>query len=153
MNSDDNGRLDDTHQIGGCRVLYNTARQTNAKRRKLLVRVQEQGADAVCLPDKSCRATLIRRADLCGVHYVLVRQHNHPPHDEAIKHITHRNNLRSLSQSKRCHLLTTRSLASSARLETDTSRRLSTDLRFVRRVRQNKCCPRVPATSCLMTRQ
>ena len=102
---------------------------------------------------KSCRATLIRHDDLGGVHYVLVRQHNHPPHDEAIKHITHRNNLRHLSHSKRCQTLTTRSLASSARLETDTSRRLSTDLRFVRRVRQNKCCPMVPGTSCLTTRQ
>ena len=69
---------------------------------------------------RSCRATLIRRADLGGVHYVLVRQHNHPPHDEAVKHITHRNNLRHLSQSKHGRLLTTRSLASSARLETDT---------------------------------
>ena len=92
----------------------------------------------------SCRATLIRRADLDDVYYIRVRQHNHPPHDEAVKHITPKNNLRHLSQSKRCHTLTTRSLASSARLETDTSRRLSTDLRFVRRVRQNKCCPMVP---------
>ena len=52
MNSDSNGQLDDTHLIGGCRVLYNTTRPTNAKHRKQPVRVQGQGADAVCLSDK-----------------------------------------------------------------------------------------------------
>ena len=65
-----NGRLDDAHPIGGCRVLYNTTRPTNAKRRKLLVRVQGQGADAVCFPDGVVSGDIdtTRRLGWCPLH-------------------------------------------------------------------------------------
>ena len=137
---------DSTTHIRSEDVVFDTTqrgRQIPSVANYLFVCKEKEGTWFACRT-ASCRATLIRHDDLGGVHYVLVRQHNHPPRDEAIKHITHKNNLRHLSQSKHGRLLTTRCLASSARLETDTTRRLRTDMRFVRRVRQNKCWPRVP---------
>ena len=93
---------------------------------------------------RTCHVTLTWHNDSDGGYYICSKQHNHPPHDEAIKQITHRDNLRRLSQSTCCRLLTTRNVVTNVRLATVTSRRLSTDLRFVRRVRQNKCSPKTP---------
>ena len=93
---------------------------------------------------RSCHVTLTLHNDSDGGYCICGKQHTHPPHDEAIKQITHRNNLRRLSQSTCCRLLTTRNIVTNVRLATVTSRRLSTDLRFVRRVRQNKCSPKTP---------
>ena len=138
MNSDDNGRLNDTHQIGGCRVLYNTARQTNAKHRKLFVRVQGQGADAVCLSDKvvTCDVDTTCQLGWCLPHPCSTAQPSAARRGGQAHHSQKQPpplvTIKTLS-------LTTRSLVTSGRLETDRARRLSTDLRFVRHVRHNKC--------------
>ena len=68
--------------------------------------------------------------------------HTHPPHDTIISTLKRRNAMREAAKKRRTSLATTRSIATEVRETDSTVRRLSTDLRFIRRFRQGNVCPK-----------
>ena len=70
--------------------------------------------------------------------------HNHPPHDELIKEMKHKNSMKSLAKSVENMDVTTRTIASSVRETFETARPLSSDLRFIRRAHQGNRTPKEP---------
>ena len=89
---------------------------------------------------KGCCATLILKRDDCGVFYEGTPRHEHPPHDVALASLEHRNAMRRAAGTKR-EDATTRSVVMEANRCCST-RRLSSDLRFVRRLRKGQSAPK-----------
>ena len=93
---------------------------------------------------KGCCATLILKRDDCGVFYEGAPRHEHPPHDVALASLEHRNAMRRAAGTKH-EDATTRSVVMEANRCCPTRRRLSSDLRFVRRLRKGKSAPKTAA--------
>ena len=90
---------------------------------------------------KGCCATLILKHDDCGVFYEGTPRHEHPPHDVALASLEHRNAMRRAAETKH-EDATTRSVVMEANRCCPTRKRLSSDLRFVRRLRKGQSAPK-----------
>ena len=88
----------------------------------------------------SCKATLMLRSDADGTYYEGAPLHNHPPHDELIKEMKHKNTMKTLAKSVEKMVVATRTIASNVREPNVTACRLSSDLRFICRARQGIEC-------------
>ena len=91
---------------------------------------------------RSCRTTLTLKQDENGVYTDETIVHTHPPHETIIASLKHKNEMREAAKNHRTSLATTRSIATRVREENLAVRRLSTDLRFIRRFRQGNACPK-----------
>ena len=91
---------------------------------------------------KNCRASITVREDADGQYYTPKPTHNHPPHDVFIRHMENHNKLKQRVISKSNSRPQTLEIALEHRQEFPTSRRLSTDLRFIRRIRQGHVVPK-----------
>ena len=91
---------------------------------------------------KNCRASITVREDADGQYYTPKPTHNHPPHDVFIRHMENHNKLKQRVISKSNSRPQTLEIALEHRQEFPTSRRLSTDLRFIRRIRQGNVVPK-----------
>ena len=72
-----------------------------------------------------------------GPYYTGVPAHDHPAHDEVVRMMRHRQELRVASRVKASNAVPTQQVVMDVRLKTATTRMISTDARFVRRVRQS----------------
>ena len=106
--------------------------------------LQKTKRDSGTVAKQSCKATVLLHSDMTGTYYEGTPLHNHPPHDERIKEMKHKNSMKTLATSAGNMDVTTRMIASNARENNETARRLSSDLRFIRRARQGNRTPRVP---------
>ena len=82
----------------------------------------------------TCRATLVLKQDDRGVFYDRTPHHTHPPHDALLATLEHRNEMRRIARTKQPEV-STRSIVMEVRATCPTTRRLSSDSRFVRRLR------------------
>ena len=94
-----------------------------------------------CCKTKGCRATLVLKRDVHGVFYERRPQHGHPPHDVMLSSLEHRDEMRRIAGTKQPDA-TTRSIVMEARTSHQTTRRLSTDSRFIRRLRRGPAAPK-----------
>ena len=90
----------------------------------------------------NCRARLTLKSDGNGIYTDDTPVHTHPPHETTIASLQHKNKMREAAREHRTSLVTTRSIATSVRENDLTVRRLSTDLRFIRRFRQGNISPK-----------
>lgn len=88
-----------------------------------------------------CRASLIMNHDGRGLFYEGRLQHGHPPHDVVLASLEHLNAMRQIARTKQPDA-TTRSIVIEACTTRPTTRRLSTDARFVRRLRRGHSAPK-----------
>ena len=91
---------------------------------------------------KNCRASITIREDGHGQYYTPKPTHNHTPHDVFVRHMENRNQLKQRVISKSNRRSPTLEIALEHRQEFPTSWRLSTDLRFIRRIRQGHVVPK-----------
>ena len=91
---------------------------------------------------KCCPASIIVREDQTGPYYIQRQSHNHPPHDVIIRRMEEQNELKQDVLAKGTSRVPTLEIALEHRQKYPTSRRLSTDLRFIRRVRQGNVVPK-----------
>ena len=88
-----------------------------------------------------CGATLIlKRDDGCVFNEGTLR-HEHPPHDVALASLAHKNAMRRAARTKH-EDATTRSVLMEANRHCPVRRRLSSDVRFVRRLRRGSQAPK-----------
>ena len=91
---------------------------------------------------RSCGASITIFEDEEGPYYTQFPSHDHPPHDNVVEQMNHQNTLKRRAQSKASRNLQTIQVAMEARQELPSSRRLSTDLRFIRRMRHGRFVPK-----------
>ena len=91
---------------------------------------------------KCCNASIVVHEDHIGLYYIQRQSHNHPPHDGIISRMDEQNKLKQHVLAKGKSRLQTLEIALEHRQEFPTSRRLSTDLRFIRRIRQGNVVPK-----------
>ena len=84
-----------------------------------------------------CGATFILKRDDGGVFYEGTLHHEHHPHDVALVSLEHRNAMRRAAETKH-EDETTRSVVMEANRQCPARRRLSSDLRFIRRLRRGR---------------
>ena len=94
---------------------------------------------------KACHASVTIHVDEVGPYCTSVPVHDHPAHDEVVSAMKYRQELRVASRAKESQSVPTQQVVMDARLKTPSTRRISTDSRFVRRVRQNGHAPKTPA--------
>ena len=94
---------------------------------------------------RRCHATVTLMTDADGPYYTNVVTHDHPTHDEVVKEMRHKQELRLAAKARSSQHTPTQQVAIDVRLKTKTSRRLSTDARFIRRRRQNGHPPKTPS--------
>ena len=92
---------------------------------------------------RGCHSSIVVSTDENGTYYIGSPLHDHPPHREIIAKMKRRNELRVRARSKDKQRLSTRQIAVEFRHDHEHTRRLSSDLRFIRRNRQ---CGAVPKT-------
>ena len=93
---------------------------------------------------RTCNATILLHTGTGGTYYEQLPLHNHPPHDELIKDMEHKNSMKTLARAAGNRSVATRTIASGVRENDASTRRLSSDLRFIRRARQWNRAPTSP---------
>ena len=94
---------------------------------------------------KKCHASVRILVDDIGPYYTGVPVHDHPAHDEVVRLMEHKQELRVASRAKEARTVPTQQVVIDVRLKTASTRRISTDARFVRRVRPIGNAPKTPA--------
>ena len=94
---------------------------------------------------RTSHATVRILVDEIGPYYTGVIVHDHPEHEEVVNELKHRQELRVVSRAKESQAVPTQQVVVDVRLKTTSTRRISTDARFVRRVRQKGNAPKTPA--------
>ena len=79
---------------------------------------------------RKCHASVTLMSDADGPYYTNVMTHNHPTHDEVVREMRHKQELRLAAKARSSQHTPTQQVAIDVRLKTKTSRRLSTDARF-----------------------
>ena len=103
-----------------------------------------QGKTAVPMQNKEVSREVTLMTDADGSYYTNVVIHDHPTHDDVVKAMRRRQELRLAAKARSSQHTPTQQVAIDVRLKTKTSRRLSTDTRFIRRIRQNGHPPKTP---------
>ena len=93
---------------------------------------------------RTCNATILLHTGTGGTYYEQLPLHIHPPHDELIKDMEHKNSMKTLARAAGNRSVATRTIASGVRENDASTRRLSSDLRFIRRARQGNRAPMSP---------
>ena len=94
---------------------------------------------------RTCHASVKILVDDIGPYCTGVPVHDHPAHDEVVSVMKHRQELRFASRAKETKAIPTQQVVIDVRIKTASTRRISTDARFVRRMRQNGDVPKTPA--------
>ena len=103
--------------------------------------LQRRCEEKVSCRTRSCRTTLTLKLDENCVYTDETPVHTHPPHETTIASLKRKKG-REAAMNHRTSLVTTRSIATRVREENLAVRRLSTDLRFIRRFLKGNVCPK-----------
>ena len=95
--------------------------------------------------NKVSQGNHLLRSDTTRTYYEGTPSHNHPPHYELINGMKHRNSIKLHAKLAGDVDIATRTIAVNIREKNMTARRLSPDLRIIRRARQGKRTQKVPA--------
>ena len=106
---------------------------------------KDRGRKRFSCRTRTCHATVRILVDEIGPYYTGVIVHDHPEHEEVVNELKHRQELRVASRAKESQAVPTQQVVVDVRLKTTSTRRISTDARFVRRVRQKGNAPKTPA--------
>ena len=103
---------------------------------------KDRGRKRFSCRTRTCHASVRILVDEIGPYYTGVPVHDHPAHAEVVNELKHRQELRVASRAKESQAVPTQQVVVDVRLKTASTRRISTDARFVRRVRQNGHAPK-----------